>query len=105
MKFGWLEIVLIIFVIIAVAIIARIVRSNRVPGGQKEKSGRHIKTAANTRTLIFLNRAGIVLIIAGGIAVIAAASFFRLVLQSYLWAFLAIAVGVILWRFSRKDKE
>jgi len=105
MRFGWLEIVLIIFVTIAVAIIARIVRPNRVPGGQNEKSARRIKAAANTRTSTFFNRIGIVLIIAGGIALIAAASFFRLVLQSYLWAFLAIAVGVILLRFSRKNKE
>ena len=102
MRFGWLEIVLIVLVMIAVVIIARVIGFNRAPGGQNEKPDQQ---TTNSRILTFFNRTGIVLIIAGGITLIATASFFRLILQSYLWASLAIAVGVIILWFSRKNKE
>ena len=105
MRFGWLEIILVIVVIIAIAIIARIIRPGRIARRQNEEPERRPKPASSGKTSSFLNRTGIVLIIAGGIALVAAFSFFRFILQSYLWAFLAIAVGVILLRFTRKKRD
>jgi UDP-N-acetylmuramyl pentapeptide phosphotransferase/UDP-N-acetylglucosamine-1-phosphate transferase len=106
MRLGPLEIVLIIAVIIAMALIARIVRMGRRTAAKDEKSqSSQMPTASQPETKAgrgSVNRAGIVLIIAGIIALIAAASLFRLILQGYLWALLLIAVGFILVRLSRK---
>ena len=106
MRPGPLEIVLIIAVIIAVAVIARIIRTGRGTVGQSKASTTEVSAdqPASSRLWGFLNRTGIVMVIAGVAALIAAISLFRWVLQSYLWAFILMAVGFILVLFSRKKR-
>jgi hypothetical protein len=105
MKPGLLEIVLVILVVIAIAVIARIAGSRRTGARNKESatadtSAKRTGKATN-RIWSFLNKTGIVLIIGGAAALIAAVSLFRMVLQSYLWAFILFAVGLILVLYSR----
>lgn len=108
MRLGPLEIVLIIAVIIAIAVIARIARSRGSATVHKGSTNRDIseKRSEGTpgRLWGFLNRTGIVLVIGGVVAFIAAVSLFRMVLQSYLWAFILVAVGLILVLLSRKKR-
>ncbi len=106
MRPGPLEIVLIIAVIIAVAVIARIIRTGRGATGQKEASTSDATTNSpgKSRFWGFFNRTGIVLVIAGIAGLIAAASLFRWVLQSYLWASILITVGFILVLLSRRKR-
>jgi hypothetical protein len=106
MRLGPLEIVLIIVVIIAVAVIARIVRTSGGASGQNtaSTSPAAANQPGNSRLWGFLNSTGIVMVIAGVAALIAAISLFRWVLQSYLWAFILMAIGFILVLFSRKKR-
>jgi membrane protein implicated in regulation of membrane protease activity len=108
MRLGLLEIVLIIAVIIAIAVIARIARSRGSTTSHKESTTPDIteKHPAGKpgRLWGFLNRTGIILVIGGIAAFIAAVSLFRMVLQSYLWAFILIAAGLILLLISRRKK-
>jgi len=106
MRPGPLEIILIIVVIIAVAVIARIIRTGRGATGQKEASTSDVTAtpAGKNRLWGFFNKTGTVLVIAGIAGLIAAASLFRWVLQSYLWASILIAVGFILVLLSRKKR-
>jgi hypothetical protein len=105
MKFGPLEIILIIVVIIAVAIIARIVRGGRIAAASLT---RDTPTATNETTTskiwAYLNRTGIAMVIVGFLALVAAVSFFRWVLQSYLWGTVVIAIGLLLVFLSRKKR-
>jgi membrane protein implicated in regulation of membrane protease activity len=108
MKPGLLEIILIIVVIIAIAVIARIVRRRdgatiRKRSTDRDSTGK--STGGNSgRAWDFLNKTGIILVIGGIAAFIAAVSFFRMVLQGYLWAFILVAVGLILVLLSRKRR-
>ena len=108
MRLGPLEIILIIVVVIAVAVIARIARSKNSTGVQKETAttdnAGHSPGGDSSRVWDFLNRTGVVLLVGGAVALIAAVSFFRMVLQSYLWAFILAAVGLILVLYSRKRR-
>lgn len=101
-----LEIVLIIVVIIIIAVIARIVRMGR--GAAVQNAGTNKDTTAGPPekglTASYLNRSGITLVIIGVITLIIAASLFRWVLQGYLWAFILIALGVMLVVLSRKKR-
>jgi membrane protein implicated in regulation of membrane protease activity len=108
MRPGLLEIVLVILVVITIVVIARIARSRRGTASNKESA-----TADNSLTQPrkdtnkvwnFLNKTGIVLIIGGAAALIAAVSLFRTVLQGYLWAFIVFAAGLILMLYSRGKK-
>jgi hypothetical protein len=108
MRLGPLEIVLIIAVVIAITVIARIARSRESTTVRKGSTNRDTteKRSEGTtgRVRVFLNRTGIILIIGGVAVFIAAVSLFRMVLQSYLWAFILIAVGLILVLISRKKR-
>jgi Ca2+/Na+ antiporter len=101
-----LEIVLIIVVVLLIAFVARLVRTGCGAAGPKPAADQD--TAAcpprNNRTASYLNRSGITLVIIGIIALIAAASLFRWVLQGYLWAFILIALGVMMVVLSRKKR-
>jgi uncharacterized membrane protein YraQ (UPF0718 family) len=105
MRPGLLEIVLVILVFIAIMVIARIARSRRGTASNKESVTADTSTTqprkATNRVWNFLNKTGIVLIIGGAAALIAAVSLFRTVLQSYLWAFILFAAGLILVLYSR----
>ncbi|MFH1647670.1 MAG: hypothetical protein ABID71_08320 [Chloroflexota bacterium] len=101
MKPGPLEIVLITVIIIAAAVIARMVRTGRRRDGEKEAAAPD-RTGKNPDRLYGLfNRTGIGLTIVGFLALIAAFGMFRWALQSYLWAFLVIAIGFFLILLSR----
>jgi len=106
MRLGPLEIILIVVVIIAVAVIARIIRTGRGAAGQNGASTSDVTASppGKNRVWGFFNRTGIVLVIAGIAGLIAAASLFRWVLQSYLWASILIAVGFILVLLSRRKR-
>jgi hypothetical protein len=98
MRPGPLEIVLIIVVVICIALIARIVR----PAGRS--SAAHDERKSPQRAGGFLNKAGIALIIGGIVVLAAAASLFRWVLQSYLWAIILIAGGTIMVLLARRKR-
>jgi hypothetical protein len=106
MKPGPLEIILIIVVIIVVAIIARIVRGGRI--AREASSSRDTPAATGKATTgkiwSYLNRTGIAMVIVGFIALVTAVSFFRWVLQSYLWGVVVIALGFLLVFLSRKKR-
>ncbi len=95
MRVGWLEIVLIVIVVIAVTVIARIVGA-----GRREPDTTKAKGHPNNS----LKRTGVFLIIAGIAGLIVAASAFRLVLQSYLWALIVIAAGMITLFIARRRR-
>lgn len=108
MRLGPLEIVLIIVVIIAIALIARIARSRNGTAVRKgptnRDKGEKSSERNSGRVWGHLNRTGIVLIIGGIAAFIATVSLFRMVLQSYLWAFILVAAGLILILLSRNKR-
>ncbi len=106
MRPGPLEIILIIIVVIAVVVIARIIRAGRSAAVTNGAPSKDItaKSPGKNRLWKFLNRTGIVLIIAGIGGLAAAAGLFRWVLQSYLWALVLIAAGFIMVLFTRKKR-
>ncbi|OGO32488.1 MAG: hypothetical protein A2Z29_06705 [Chloroflexi bacterium RBG_16_56_11] len=98
MKIGLLEIVLIIAVVIALALVTRVVRmGNNLAPAKTTASGNGSIQKRNPLTWT-----GVILIVAGIIGLAAAASLFRLILQSYLWSLLIIAAGFIMLRLSRR---
>ena len=106
MRLGILEIVFIIVIIIAIALVTRIYRSSRHATGQSKESSEEVthgqlkEKASRTRS--YLKRAGIALFIAGTILAFAGMSMFRWAVQSYLWSFIIAGVGLVLLFLSRK---
>jgi hypothetical protein len=103
MKIGLLEIVLIIFVVIAVIIIARIVRPSRFMPQDDNGSGTDTKAYIYQRSKI-LGRTGIALMLAGGIALIAGASMLQWVLHNYVLSSVLIVCGVVIFMLSRQKR-
>ena len=106
MRPGLLEIVIIIVAIIAIVVITRIVRTGRGTARQNEESsvdipGKPVR-GEKSRTRSFLTRVGVALILAGGILLVAGITMFRWAFQSYWWAFIFVAIGLILLFLSRK---
>jgi hypothetical protein len=105
MRPGPLEIVLIIVIITAAAVIARIARGGKRPAAPSTPDAPAEKYENRTDKIrAYFNRTGIALVIIGILALLAAASFFRWVLQSYLWSTILIAVGLLLVFLSRKKR-
>jgi uncharacterized ion transporter superfamily protein YfcC len=108
MKIGWIEIVLIIFVVIAVAVIARIIRPGRIASQQsnsKESDAAVVSTENKTgRRSSLLARTGIALIAAGGIALIAGVSMLQWVLHNYVLSSVLIICGVVIFVLSRRKR-
>lgn len=108
MKIGWIEIVLIIFVAIAVVVIARIIRPGYIASQQNdttESDAAAVSTGNRTnRRSGILARTGIALIAAGGIALIAGASMLQWVLHNYVLSAILIACGVTIFVISRRKK-
>ena len=99
MNFGLPEIILIIFVIIAITVIARIVRTR----GSSSESNRVSNGATTTPTTdnsgklrSLFNRMGIALIIGGIVFFLVAAGMFRYAFHSYGIAFIILAIGFII---------
>jgi len=106
MRPGLLEIVIIIVAIIAIVVITRIIRTGRGTARQKEESSVDIPgkpvQVKKSRTRSFLTRVGMALILAGGILLFAGITMFRWAFQSYWWAFIFVAIGLVLVFLSRK---
>lgn len=109
MKIGWLEIVLIIFVLIAMAVIARIIRPGRIASRNDDNQGTDTdKRPADNKTdrrSNLLARTGIALIAAGGIALIAGVSMLQWVLHNYVLSIVLIICGVVIFMLSRRNRR
>ena len=104
MRLGWLEIVLIIFVIIAIAVIARIIRPGRAASQKNDKSTAITNGSKTDRHAKILGRTGIALIIAGGIALVAGISMLQWVIHNYVLSFILIVIGIIVLMISRRRR-
>ena len=106
MRPGPLEIIIIIIVIIAVAVIARIIRFNRGRTNQHGVSsvGISVKSAGERigRTRSLFRKVGLAFVLTGIVLLLAGISMFRWALQSYLWSFIIVAVGLVVVFLSRK---
>lgn len=99
MRLGLLEIIIIIIVIIALIIIARVSRVKKDANRQSRESLTEMsrwkaeeKTSNMRRNL---RKVGIAAISAGVILALAGVSLFRWALQSYIWAFIIVAMGLV----------
>ena len=106
MRLGILEIVIIIAVIIAIALVTRIYRGNRDTSEQSknpsaETTHRQVKEKAG-RTHSYLKRVGTAFFIAGIILALAGMSMFRWAVQSYVWSFIIVGVGLGLLFLARR---
>ena len=93
MRLGILEVVVTIAVIIVIALIARISRTNRGASEQNKNAG---------RTHSYLKRGGIAFILVGIILSVTGISMFKWAVQSYVWSFIVVAIGLALVYLSRK---
>jgi len=106
MRLGPLEIIIIIIVIIGIIIIARVSRVKKDTNRQSRESLTEIpswrdegKTSNIRRNL---QKAGIAAIIAGIILALAGLNLFRWAVQSYVWSFIIVAMGLAFLFLSRK---
>jgi uncharacterized ion transporter superfamily protein YfcC len=106
MRPGILEIVVIIAIIIAIVLVTRIYRGNRDVTEQSKKSSEEIThwqvKEKVGRTHNYLKRVGIAFFIAGIILALAGMSMFKWAVQSYVWSFIIVGVGLALLFLSRK---
>ena len=106
MRFGPLEIILIIVVVIVVAVLTRILRGIRDNTRHNEETSVTVKPkpicARRGKTRNILKRTGIAFALAGLMLMLAGIAMFRWALQSYLWSFAAIGIGTVLIYLSRK---
>ena len=106
MRLGILEIVIIIAIIIAIVLVTRIYRRNRDTTEQSKKSSEgithwQVKEKAG-RTRSYLKRVGTTFFIAGIILALVGVSMFRWAVQSYVWSFIIVGVGLVLIFLSKK---
>ncbi len=105
MRPGLLEIIIILIVIILVLVVTRIARTGR-NRNDKSKASDKIPTkqvaGKSKRILQRLRATGIVFLVIGIISLLAGISVFKWLYWSYLWAFIAVAVGVVMVFMSRK---
>ncbi len=106
MRIGLPEIALIIVAIIVIIVVARMFRAKSDPAKQNDQpparaTKRRTSKKAN-RMWIRLRRAGIVLIVISVILMLAGTSMFRWILQSYIWTFSLLVIGLVMllmsWR-------
>ena len=106
MRLGLLEIIVIIAIIIAIAVITRIFRTSRGIAKQNKESpvGAPVKPVGERtgRPGNFLKRAGVACILTGGVLSLAGISMFRWAFQSYSWAFIIVVIGLVLLFLSVK---
>jgi len=106
MRPGPLEIIAIIVVIIAVAVLTRIFRTNRGSAKQTKKSSSDTQikpTEVRTSKIQSLfKRVGLAFTLTGIILLLAGIGMFRWAFQSYFWSLIIIAIGIVLIFLSRK---
>ena len=106
MRIGILEIIIIILVIIALVIIARVSRVKKDTSQQTSESQTEIshweakEKAGKLRRN--LQKIGIAAIGSGVILALAGVSLLRWALQSYIWAFIIVAIGLVFILLSHK---
>ena len=106
MHLGPWEIALIIVVIIAVAVITRVLRTNYGSARQNKESSVDIQIKPNkvrtSKIRNLLKRTGIAFTLTGIILLFAGIGMFKWALQSYLWSLILIAIGIVLIFLFRK---
>ena len=106
MRLGLLEIAVILIVLVAIVVSARMLRAN--PSSAKQSNNSSVKTRkrlVNGRTRRIwshLSRAGIVFILIGAIFLFASIGMFKWAFQSYAWSFIILAIGFAMVFLSRK---
>ena len=105
MRLGWLEIVIIIIAVILIFVVTRIVRVTRTINTtgetSTEMSTEHITSKPRKMTQR-LRAIGISIIIIGIISLLAGVSLFKWVYWSFLGAFIAISIGLLMVLMSRR---
>jgi len=106
MRIGPLEIIITVVVIVAIALITRIVRGKPNDTAQSRKSTTDIASwrvkDRPGRIRGYLKRLGIAFIVAGILFTLTGISMFRWAVQGYMWAFVATLLGFTLLFLSRK---
>ena len=106
MRPGLSEIIIILIVIILILVVTRIVRVGR-DSTDKSKTSDEMAieqvTKRSSKVLQRLRATGIVFLIIGIISLLAGISVFKWLYWSYLWAFIAIAIGFAMVFVSRKN--
>ena len=105
MRFGLLEIIIILIVIVLVLVVTRIVRVRRNSTDKSKTSDEMpIEQVARKSKKVFqrLRATGIIFLFIGIISLLAGISVFKWLYWSYLWAFIAIAIGFAMVFVSRK---
>ena len=103
---GPIEIVIIIAVITAVALVTRIFRAKRLATEDRKDSSAEILPrqgrVREKRSRRRIKRLGITLTLAGIILLVVGISMFRWAFQTYIWSCLVVAVGLVLLALSVK---
>lgn len=108
MRIGPLEIITIIIIILAIAFIARIARIKAHATAQNKEPTSYTKSQRvndnQKKTRDYLRRLGIAFIVAGIFLILAVINMFRWAVQGYVWAFVAMILGILFLFISRKAK-
>jgi membrane protein required for beta-lactamase induction len=105
MRLGIPEIVIILIIIIAIFLIGRISRANHGTTKQRDSSAEISYWQAaerESRPRSYLKRLGIALTLVGVILALAGISMFKWALQSYIWAFALLTIGLFIVFVSRR---
>ena len=98
MRLGPQEVIVIIVIIIAAAVLTRIIRTSRL-SNQGNKDASEKKT---NKPRSFLRKSGFAFIGVGIILLLAGISMFKWALQSYMWSFMLIVIGLVIVLLFRK---
>ena len=105
MRLGLLEIVIILIVIILILVVTRIIRAGRQTTDKSNTPSEMLIEWGAKRPGKMLQRLrvlGIVSLIIGIISLLAGMSLFKWVYWSFLWSFIAIAIGFTMVLMSKK---
>ncbi len=102
MRIGVLEIIVTVIVIIAIVLIARITRAKPEDAAQNKESPTDITSWRVKDRPGRTKRLGIAFVVAGILFALAGISMFRWAVQGYVWAFVAVGVGLVLLFLSRR---
>lgn len=106
MRIGLLEIIATVIIIIAIVLIARITRAKPEDTAQNKASPTDITSLRvkdrSGRMRNHSKRLGIAFVVAGILFALAGISMFRWAVQGYVWAFVAMGIGLVLLFLSRR---
>jgi len=106
MRIGIPEVVIILIVLIAIAISARMFRTSsgstkKGNHGSADVPVRRVNGRA-PRTWSYFRRIGTAFILVGAVLLFAGIGMLRWAFQSYMWAFIMVAIGFVMVLLSRK---